>query len=143
MLENSSGERPQERHQSSPRNSGVSHAPIPTGPVGRNSGYGGTNSRQTRDARGRWLPGNPWRFRKGQSGNPRGRPRAGYDSLAVEVVELRERFRGYPRGDIFGALWVETGNARRSALLAGYAATTVKSKAHLMARRVRKELGME
>jgi hypothetical protein len=143
MLENNSGETPQERHQTTNHNSGVSHASIPTGPVGRNSGYGGTNSRETRDASGRWLPGNPWRFPKGHSGNPRGRPRVDHTLLSWEVIEMRERFRGYPRKDVFGALYVESGNAYRSALLAGYAATTAKSKAYLMARRVRKGLGME
>jgi phage terminase small subunit len=56
---------------------------------------------------------------------------------------MRERFRGHSRKDVFGALYVESGNAYRSALLAGYAATTAKSKAYLMAKRVRKELGME
>jgi hypothetical protein len=143
MLENNSGETPQERHQSTDRNNGVPHIPAPTELAGINNDYGGTNSRETRDARGRFLPGNPWRFPKGHSGNPRGRPRVDHTLLSWEVIEMRERFRGYSRKDVFGALYVESGNAYRSALLAGYAATTAKSKAYLMARRVRKELGME
>jgi hypothetical protein len=145
MLENNSGETPQERHQSTHQNNGVFHAPIPTRPVGINSDWAGTNSRETRDARGRWLPGNPRRFRKGQSGNPRGRPRTDYGSYdyGPDPLQPRPRLRGEERRLMFAGLYLESGNQHRSALAAGYAATTAKSKAYLMARRVRKELGME
>lgn len=100
----------------------------------------------------RFREGNPWCWRKGQSANPRGRRRRGDDydlqatvlDLIAQVYELQRRLR--PRRDTrferFKVLYELTGNARRSALLAGYAAKTAKSKVYLLARWAREAAGM-
>jgi hypothetical protein len=102
----------------------------------------------------RFEKGNPWRWKPGQSGNPRGRPqrnaredqRDAQLSLAVQEILLRleimgklatlEGYRPPPRLVRFKVLYEITHNAHRSALIAGYSPKTAKSKAYLLARQV-------
>lgn len=118
--------------------------------VGANSGHAATTGRSP--VGGRFSRGNPWRWRPGQSGNPRGRRRKGDDydlqatvlDLIAAVHDIRRRFRLQrdSRFEKFKVFYEYTGNAYRSALLAGYAAKTAKSKAYLLARRAREAAGM-
>jgi Family of unknown function (DUF5681) len=113
--------------------------------VGINSGETAGYGRAHGD--GRFDKGNPWRFKRGESGNPRGRPRKHNEAelwgsildLMAQMHDLQRRLR--PQGDSrferFRVFYGYTGNAYRSARLAGYPAKTAKSKAYLLARRAR------
>jgi hypothetical protein len=86
-----------------------------------------------------------WRWRKGQSGNRRGRPRRSEDcdlgatviDLIAKVHHLQRRLR--PQRDScferFRVLYELAGNAYRSALHAGYSRKAARSKAYLLGRR--------
>jgi hypothetical protein len=100
----------------------------------------------------RFKKGNPWRWKPGESGNPRGRARRNARDeqrdaqLSLEAqkilwrLEIMGKLEGFrpPRRLLqFKALYEITRNAHRSALIAGYSPKTAKSKAYLLARRVK------
>ncbi len=96
---------------------------------------------------GRFGKGNSYRWRKGTSGNPRGRPRKPNElqywqmvtDHTAQIHELQHRLpvRRDTLFEKFRVLYELTGNAFESALLAGYKRKTAKSKSYLLARRAR------
>ena len=120
---------------------------IPTSEVGDISGNAGQTAPERVD--GRFEKNNPWRWRPGQSGNLSGRPRRPDDDynrhvlilldLIAKVTAFEQRLARQrdERLEIFKVLYGITGNAFRSALIAGYSPKTAKSKAYLLARQIR------
>ena len=118
----------------------------------------GTYSGETADfapapVDGRFTRGNGYRWPKGTSGNPRGRPRKRNDDFnlwsriidhAAMLHDLQRRL--LPRRDSrfqrFRVFYEHTGNAYQSARLAGYGLKTAKSKGYLLARRARESARM-
>jgi hypothetical protein len=106
---------------------------------------GGTADSAPAPVDGRFREGNPYRWPKGTSGNARGRPRRPTEmqfwermlDLTAQVHDVQRRL--LPQRDSrfqrFRVFYEYTGNAYRSALLAGYGLKTAKSKAYLLARR--------
>lgn len=100
---------------------------------------------------GRFTRGNRYRWPKGTSGNPRGRPRRPTEmqfwdrmlDLTAQVHEMRRQLpvRRDTRFERFRVLYDLTRNAYNSAVLAGYAGKTAKSKGYLLARRARQSAG--
>ena len=98
---------------------------------------------------GRFGRGNSYRWKPGQRGNPRGRPRVRLEDdftfrgtvldLIAQVHEIRRRFplKRDSRFEKFKVMYELTGNAFRSARIAGYAPKTARSKGYLLARRAR------
>ncbi len=98
---------------------------------------------------GRFEKNNPWRWQPGQSGNPSGRPRRpddDYNRQVLILLDLIAKVTAFERRlarqrderlEKFKVLYGVTGNAFRSALIAGYSPKTAKSKAYLLARRAR------
>ena len=98
---------------------------------------------------GRFQKNNPWRWRPGQSGNLSGRPQRPDDDcnrhmlilldLIAKVTAFERRLvrQRDERLEKFKVLYGITGNAFRSALIAGYSPKTAKSKAYLLARQIR------
>jgi hypothetical protein len=95
----------------------------------------------------RFRKGNPYRWKRGQSGNPRGRRRkeieADIHSRLLDhtalLHDLQRRLRPQrdSRFERFKVYYEDTGNAHQSALRAGYAKNTARSKSYLLARRAR------
>jgi Family of unknown function (DUF5681) len=118
---------------------------ISTTRVGINSGETAGYGRAYGD--GRFGKGNSYRWKPGQSGNPRGRPRKHNEielwgtilDLKAQLHDIQHRLRPQrdSRFDRFRVFYEYTGNACRSARLAGYPAKTAKSKAYLLARRAK------
>ena len=131
-----------------------------TSQVGNNSGSTAEFARasvdefrsNSRTTRGRFGEGNTWRWRKGVSGNPRGRPRKPNELKYWEMVtdhsaQIHDLQRRFPiqrdsRFEKFKVIFDLTGNAFRSARLAGYGLKTAKSKGYLLARRARQSTGL-
>lgn len=118
---------------------------LSTSEVGQISGEAAGGPRERVD--GRFQKGNPRRWEPGKSGNPSGRPRKPEDEhnrilrLQLDLIgnlKSFERRLAPARDERFEKFKVHygfTGNAFRSALRAGYAPKTAKSKAYLLARR--------
>lgn len=120
---------------------------ISTGEVGSISGDAPWTARDRVD--GRFEKNNPWRWRPGQSGNPSGRPRRpddDYNRHTLTLLDLIAKVTAFERRLVrqrderlekFKVLYGITGNAFRSALIAGYSPKMAKSKAYLLARQIR------
>jgi hypothetical protein len=118
---------------------------VSTSKVGISSGQAAEFAPASVD--GRFGKANSWRWRPGQSGNPSGRPRKqDHVDLWSRVVDhtallhdLQQRLR--PTRDCrfqrFRVFYEFTGNAYRSALLAGYSPKTSKSKSYSLARKAK------
>jgi hypothetical protein len=103
---------------------------------------------------GRFGKGNSYRWKPGQSGNPRGRRRVTLENdfdfrgrivdLFAEVHEMRRRLplKRDSRFEKFKVIYQLTGNAFKSARIAGYARKTARSKGYLLARRAREAARM-
>jgi hypothetical protein len=134
-----SKETPQETNQSngtlSPMPT-VSPGVAPSEPVGAFSQAVVIRYHEKRGNRGRFARGNRWAWKKGVSGNPKGRPRLHYN------IPEGKKLRGVKLFLRFWQLYRETGNACRSAIEAGYALTTARSKSYLLARRAREAMEM-
>ena len=103
-----------------------------------------------REEGGRFGKNNPWRWQRGQSGNPRGRPRKTddkYGQTLTTLLGLIAKVKALEWGHVrqpderlvkFRVLYEVTGNAFRSAVIAGYSPKTATSKAYLLAAKFRK-----
>jgi hypothetical protein len=103
---------------------------------------------------GRFCMGNPYCWKPGHSGNPRGRRRVSLENdldfrgrmvdLIAQVHEMRRRLplKRDSRFERFRVLYELTGNAFKSARIAGYGWKTARSKGYLLARRARQSAGM-
>ena len=137
--------RPSSYELSSPR--GLPRRLLSTPKVGNISGEAAVGTRARVD--GRFKNGNPWRWQTGKSGNPSGRPRdpdRKHNGFALTLLDLIATVTELKKGHIrqpdehfqkFKAVYAITGNAFQSALIAGYAPKTAKSKAYLLARRTK------
>lgn len=115
---------------------------------------GGTAGSAPAPVDGRFGKGNSYRWKPGQSGNPRGRRRVSLENdldlrgrMVDAMADLHELRRRFPlqrdsRFEKFKVIYEITGNAFRSARLAGYRLKTAKSKGYLLARRARQSAGM-
>lgn len=120
--------------------------------VGINSGQAAEFALARGD--GRFREGNSYRWKPGQSGNPRGRRRVSLEEdfdfrgrMVEAIADIHEMRRRFPlkrdsRFERFKVIYELTGNAFKSARIAGYAWKTARSKGYLLARRAKESAGM-